>query len=119
MNMFVYYNPEKFYNVTNACIPRALSRVYGENNVTSDDNTKQYWRQKLLNDGFEYVNIPAKPFKKRMTVSELAESNSNSIIVCSTSNHVVFIDDNNYYDIADSGNMCVFYYFRKEKHNGN
>ena len=112
--MFIQYNPEHLNGVINGCIPRALSCAYNKK-VFYDEDIRKNWRKLLLNDNFTYVNIPAKPFKKRMTVKELAQnSNPNSLIICSTANHVVCIKNNNYYDTGDSGNMCVFYYFEKE-----
>jgi hypothetical protein len=111
--MFVIYNPHHIRDDNVACIARAFSCAFNKI-IKNTDNLRNNWKKMLLDMGFEYVSIPAKPFSKRMTVKQLSELNTvGKTIICSLGDHVVCIKDNNYFDTCDTGDRCVFYYFVK------
>lgn len=137
-NRFVYYNPNPKLRRRKNGTPYAWSRcdcsvraVACALNISWEDaytqlctagaviydmpDTKEAIGHVLCNNGFEYVKL-GKPERgmRRNTVNETARLIKSGVIVANCTGHVVCIKNGKYYDTGDSGDMCVFSYWRKK-----
>lgn len=122
---YIYYNPNPKNKKTTDCVIRMLCKIYdipwGEaflrlsGIVLSEyemPSSNYIWEKYLLGNGYKKSLLPSQ-CPDCMTVSEFVEMyNSGTYVVC-TGNHVVAVQDGNYYDAWDSGDEVVTYYFER------
>lgn len=71
------------------------------------------WGKYLLENGFEKIELPAIPRKKRMTVKELTKKDK-SLIIAVCFGHILHIHNGDYYDETDTGELNVLHYYKKK-----
>ena len=114
------------YKLVGDCIVRAISKV------TNQDWEKTYmevcvqgfmmhdmpssnsvWGGYLFTKGFRRYIIPD-TYPQRYTVKQFCKDYSKGLYLLATDQHVIAVEDGNYYDTWDSGNDFPLYYWRKE-----
>lgn len=71
------------------------------------------WGEYLQQKGFKQIPILL-PFTAKYTVKNFCKDHPRGVYVLGIGSHVVTAVDGDYYDIWDSGDQEVLYYFRKE-----
>ena len=71
------------------------------------------WGEYLVDRGMTLREL-SHPFLARYTVREFCRDHPKGIYVLGLGTHVVTAIDGDYYDIWDSGDETVQYYFRRE-----
>ena len=123
---FIFYNPNPKNQRVGDCAVRAVSKALGmdwsdayiglcaEGLALRDMPSANYvWGMFLKKYGYEEHMISS-VCPNCITVSEFAKKNKKGRFVLATQNHVVAVEDGDYYDTWDSGNEIVLYYYKKE-----
>ena len=124
--MFVYYNPNPKRKSIEDCVIRALCKVTGKNWYTvrvelflfglkeCDYEWKNYiWGLYLEDLGFKQHLIP-NTCPKCFSVKDFCMIFPKGTYLLAIGNHVVAIEDGNYYDTWDSGDEVPVYYWKQE-----
>lgn len=132
MSYYIYYQPNKkdIKDKYGDCTVRALSkalnlswleafdimipicREYQVPNIFSAPIKERKEMMKKL--GFDYFPVSNKKGSKRPTVKEFAKEHKNGTYIANVAGHEVAVVNGVYYDTWDSGNCCLYGYFRKE-----
>ena len=80
-------------------------------NVTP--NSKPCYKRYLEKHGFEYVGISNKKGSKRPTVESFTKEHKEGTYFLNVANHAVASVDGNFYDKWDSGDCCLYGYWKK------
>lgn len=125
--MWVEFNNNPHNKRVGDCAVRAISKAVGKDweesyiglcseGFASNDmpNANYVWGNYLRKYGF--VEKPVTCICPNCTtVSRFAEEHPEGRYVLALQNHVVAVEDGDYYDSWDSGNEIVLYYYEKEK----
>lgn len=76
-------------------------------------NGKACYETYLKANNFTYTGISNKKGSKRPTVKGFAKEHKDGTYVVSVANHMVTIVDGRYYDTWDSGDCCMYGYWKK------
>lgn len=124
--MYVYANPNPLGLHTGDCVIRALSilldqswdKTYTDICLTGYSmgmmpSTNAVHQQYLKQYGYKMQLLPSN-CPNCITVREFSEMYPKGRFLLATGDHVVTLIDGAYYDIFDSGNDIVIYYFTKK-----
>jgi hypothetical protein len=116
---FVFYNPNSKNIKTSDCVVRALCKATGFGWIHVHKELCDESRELGLMPGdiviiesflkrhfsnVQKLNV-RNPDNTRLRVKDLV---GNKTIVCRCANHIVTFQDNNYFDLFDSGNKSVY-----------
>ena len=123
---FVLFNPNPKNARVGDCAVRAVSKAVGQDWTDTyialcceglafrDMPSSNFvWGMYLKKYGFEEHMISS-VCPECVTVAQFAKDHPKGRYVLATQNHVVTVDEGNYFDTWDSGNEIVLYYFQKE-----
>lgn len=121
--MFIEYNPNPRLINTGDCVIRAIckaldmewEKVYMALTVKGLEkamwgDTNAVWEKYLKERGFEQHVIPD-TCPDCYTIADFADEHTIGTFIVATGSHVVAVQDGNYYDTWDSGNLVPSYYF--------
>jgi len=124
--MWVEFNSNPSGKRIGDCVIRAIGKAVGqdwtdayiglcsEGLVFKDLPSSNYvWGMYLKKYGFEEHMISS-VCPNCMTVSEFAKTHPKGRYVLACQNHVVCVDDGDYFDTWDSGDEIILYYYKKE-----
>lgn len=126
--MFIEYNANPRGINTGDCVIRAISKamdldwekVYMALTVKGLEkamwgDTNAVWEKYLRENGFEQHVLPD-TCPDCYTIADFADDHRTGTFIVATGSHVVTVQDGNYFDSWDSGNLIPSYYFElKEK----
>lgn len=126
--MFIEYNTNPRGINTGDCVIRAISKaldtdwekVYMALTVKGLEkamwgDTNAVWEKYLRENGFEQHVLPD-TCPDCYTIADFADDHRTGTFIVATGSHVVTVQDGNYFDSWDSGNLIPSYYFElKEK----
>lgn len=126
--MFIEYNANPRGIHTGDCVIRAISKaldtdwekVYMALTVKGLEkamwgDTNAVWEKYLRENGFEQHVLPD-TCPDCYTIADFADDHRTGTFIVATGSHVVTVQDGNYFDSWDSGNLILSYYFElKEK----
>lgn len=124
---YVYFNPNPIKNQrVGDCVVRAISKVMGCNWETAyiglsaegmslyDMPSANYVWGTYLQKNFFRQHMVESTCPNCITVEEFAKKHPNGTYVVATENHVVAVENGNWYDTWDSGSEIVLFYWEKE-----
>lgn len=124
--MFIQYNPNPLNKRTDDCVVRAFCRALNIDWRTAytmlsahglkeaDLFQKNYvWGDLLSRLGFQKHGI-VDTCPDCYSVSDFAHDNGNGVYILGTGEHVVTIEDGDWYDTFDSGNSIPIICYRRE-----
>lgn len=122
---YIYYNPNPDGRRVDDCVIRAVSRLF---NISWDEaydevthmgrlmhnmpSANEVWGEYLRRHGFSRYTLP-NSCPHCTTIAEFCEQNPYGIYALATGSHVVAAIDGYYYDISDSGDEVVAYFWEK------
>lgn len=123
---FVFYNPNPKSKRVGDCAVRAISKAVGvdwsdayiglcaEGLACRDMPSSNYvWGMYLRKFGYEeYMANSICP--QCITVKDFSNQNPKGRYVLACTNHVVAVNNGDYYDTWDSGDEIVLYYYKQE-----
>ncbi len=126
--MFIEFNANPRGITTGDCVIRAISKaldtdwekVYMALTVKGLEkamwgDTNAVWEKYLRENGFEQHVLPD-TCPDCYTIADFADDHRTGTFIVATGSHVVTVQDGNYFDSWDSGNLIPSYYFElKEK----
>lgn len=125
--MYIYWNPNPANKIVGDCVVRAISKLTGQD--WEDTYTKiclhglmmhdmpssnRVWERYLLDSGFVRDAIP-NTCPDCYTVKDFCNEHSCGKYLLAIGNHVVAVEDGDYYDTWDSGDEFPIFYWRKEQ----
>lgn len=123
---FIPYNPNPYGTFTGDCAIRAVAKATDqpwENAYTALTvegykrgdlpNANRVWGAYLKSKGFKRAVIPD-TCPDCYTVRDFAEEHPKGMYVLALENHVVAVNDGDYFDSWDSGQEIPLYYWYKE-----
>ena len=126
--MFIEYNANPRGINTGDCVIRAICKAFDtdwekvymaltvkglEKAMWGDTNA--VWEKYLRENGFEQQVLPD-TCPDCYTIADFADDHRTGTFIVATGSHVVTVQDGNYFDSWDSGNLIPSYYFElKEK----
>jgi len=124
--MYIYYNPNPEGRATGDCVIRAISKIMNQDwertyvgvclqgLLLHDMPDKNYvWSEYLYRQGFIRDMIP-NICPQCYTVKDFCRENPYGVFLLAIGDHVVAVEDGDYYDAWDSGNEVPLYYWRKD-----
>lgn len=121
--MFIEYNANPRGINTGDCVIRAISKamdmdwekVYMALTVKGLEkamwgDTNAVWEKYLRENGFEQHVLPD-TCPDCYTIADFADDHRIGTFIVATGSHVVTVQDGNYFDSWDSGNLIPSYYF--------
>lgn len=124
--MYINFNENPQGKQVGDCVIRALSIALDKNwdeiyiklclqgfLMCDMPSANHVWGSYLRENGFKRYLIPS-DIIDFYTVEDFCKDNSRGVYILALSNHVVTTIDGNYYDLWDSGEEIVNYYWRKE-----
>jgi len=125
--MYIGYNTNPSGKRVGDCVVRAIGKAL---DLIWEDSYIA-----LVTEGFKYHDMPSANYvwgmllyrngftqyglenncPRCITVSEFASQHPEGVYVLATQNHVVTVEDGDYYDSWDSGDEVVNYYWAKEE----
>lgn len=125
--MWIKYNPNPVSARVGDCAVRAVAKAldtdwerayalisingFAMGDIISSNNV---WGSVLRQNGF-YRHVIPNECPDCYTVEDFCKDHPKGIYVLGLQNHVVTIEDGNYFDTWPSGNETVIYYWSKEK----
>jgi len=123
---YVFYNPNPKNKLVGDCAVRAVSKAIGsdwtdayiglcsEGLACRDMPSANFvWGMYLRKFGFEEHMIDS-ICPQCVSVREFSKKHPKGRYVLATQNHVVAVDNGDYFDTWDSGDEIVIYYYKKE-----
>ena len=123
---FEFYNPNPDNQRVGDCAVRAISKAVGtdwwdayislcaEGLLLRDmPNSNYVWGMYLKKSGFT-ENMVNSVCPNCVTVSQFAADHPKGKYVLALQNHVVAVENGNYFDTWDSGDEIVLYYYAQE-----
>lgn len=108
------------------CVIRALCKVMNKTWLEVFDellpsarelqcmpNSKPCYEAFLLNHGFVYQEISNKKGTKLPTVDSFTKDHKEGVYVLRATHHIIALVDGNFYDVWDSGDCCLYGYWKK------
>lgn len=124
--MWIIYNPNPKKLRVGDCTVRALSKALNQSwEATYVDlclqgledcdipSANHVWGNYLKANGFKRNIIPNE-CPECYTVRDFCRDHPYGEFVCAISGHVVAVEDGNYYDAFDSGDMTPIYYWSRK-----
>lgn len=125
--MYVFYNPNPNGIKVGDCVIRGLTKLLS---ISWDDayikvmlkgfelkdmpSGNHVWGSYLKSIGYERIAVP-NTCPECYTVEAFCNDHPDGKFLLCTGEHVVAVENGNYYDAWDSGNEMIIYYWRKEK----
>lgn len=122
--MFVKYNPNPIARNTTDCVVRALSKAFNVGWLTAFDYVTEAARKKfdmpeanhvwidlLKESGFKLYAMPDY-CPECYTVRDFALEHPSGLYVLGTGTHVVTVENGDWYDSYDSGDLVPVFYLR-------
>lgn len=124
-----YYQPNKkdVKDEYGDCVIRSLTKVTGKEWLQVFEELLPYARELqcmpngkpcygtyLRDNGFEYHGISNKKGSKRPTVDSFTKENKEGTYLLRVARHCVAVVDGIYYDTWDSGDCCLYGYWKKK-----
>lgn len=123
--MYVYFNNNPLNRVTGDCVPRAISKLLNQSwDKTYTDlclvgiamglmpsNNEVHIRY-LAQHGYKIHSI-SDNCPDCITVKQFSELYPNGKYILAMGDHIVCLIQGNYFDVFDSGNEIISYYFSK------
>ncbi len=81
--------------------------------IQSPMNCKYGFEHIMKCKGYSYTGISNKKGTKRPTVDRFTKEHKEGTYVCVVANHYVTVKDGFYYDVWDSGECCLYGYWKK------
>lgn len=122
---FIFYNPNPKHKLTTDCVLRMLSKVL---DITWEEayiklstivlteyevpSSNYIWETLLERNGFTKRLLP-NTCPRCMSIENFAYTFNRGTYVACTGSHVVAVINGNYYDISDSGDAIVSYFFER------
>lgn len=121
--MFKYFNPNPSGKETGDCVVRAVAKalwISWENafDLLSSEARKLFvmadsneaYRSLLYSEPFCFKRIGVSNAKgsKRPTVKSFCKSHPQGTYILELANHLVTVEDGDYYDIWDCGDKCLY-----------
>ena len=128
MGNYQYYQPNKLDLKDNYgdCAIRVLCKTENTSWLETYDlmyklsreiqcpmNCKYGFEHIVKSLGYNYTGISNKKGSKRPTVLNFAKNHKDGTYICVVANHYVAIENGIYYDTWDSGNCCLYGYWKK------
>ena len=123
---FEYFNPNPTNQLVGDCVIRAISKLTDSSwydvyvNVVTQGflmndmpSSNRVWERYLFDCGFRRTLLPD-TCPDCYTVRDFCEDFPEGKFLLAIGNHVVAVEDGNYFDTWDSGNEIPIYYWRKE-----
>lgn len=123
---YIYYNANPCKDLVGDCVIRAISKATGtswENvyiNLCAEGleqcdlpNSNAVWCHFLRKSGFRKYIVPD-TCPVCYTVNHFCKDHRAGVYVLATGEHAIASIDGDYYDIFDSGNETIAYYFKQE-----
>lgn len=123
---FVFFNPNPKQKLVGDCVIRGISKlsgkswdtVYSEIVATGYEDkdmpsSNAVWNHYLNNNGYRMTLLPDN-CPSCYTVRDFCSDNKRGKFLLAIGDHVVAVEDGNYYDTWDSGNEIPLFYWRKE-----
>ena len=123
---YIYMNMNPIKRNTNDCVVRALSLVMGKSwediylelayeglSLYDMMEANSTWGNYLKKNGFIQSVLP-NTCPLCYTLRDFCKDNPYGAYIVATGSHVIAVIDGDYYDITDSGNEIVTYFFYKE-----
>lgn len=124
--MYIEYNSNPENKLVGDCVVRAISKVTDQDwertymevcvqgfMMHDMPSSNSVWGGYLFTKGFRRYIIPD-TYPKRYTVKQFCIDYPKGLYLLATDQHVIAVEDGNYYDTWDSGNDFPLYYWRKE-----
>lgn len=124
--MYIYYNANPCKQIVGDCVIRAISKVadmswedvyinLAEEGLEQCDiiNSNAVWDRFLRDIGFRKRVLP-NTCPACYTVKMFCHEHPEGEYVLATGSHAIAAIDGDYYDIFDSGNETVAYFYEKE-----
>ena len=125
--MFIEYNPNPRGINTGDCVIRAIckafdtdwEKVYMELTVKGLEkamwgDTNAVWEHYLKEHGFEQHVLPD-TCPDCYTIADFADDHPSGMFIVATGSHVVCVENGNYFDTWDSGELIPSYYFERKE----
>ena len=125
--MFVEFNPNPMARHVGDCSVRAISKALDTDwetayaliaaagySMADMPSSNSVWGAVLRQHGFYRAAIP-NACPDCYTIEEFTKDYPEGTYVVMTGNHVVAVQDGDYYDTWDSGNEVPLYYYYKEE----
>lgn len=125
--MFIFYNPNPTKLLVGDCVIRGLSKILNKDwetvftelcvealvmhNLPSANNV---WERFIMNRGFKRNLVPD-TCPDCYTVKDFCIDHPIGLFLLATGEHVVAVEDGNYYDTWDSGDEHPLYYWSDER----
>ena len=126
MSLYVFYNPNPIGIKVGDCVIRGLTKLLhlSWNEVYTEIMLKGFemkdmpsannvWGAYLRSKGFARFGI-SNTCPDCYTVKQFCLDNPNGAFLLATGEHVVAVENGQYYDAWDSGDEVPIYYWRKE-----
>lgn len=127
MGKFVFFNPNPDGKRVGDCAVRAISKALNQDweatfialslqglLMCDLPNANAVWGAYLRGKGFRRSMLP-EDCPDCYTVAEFAEEHRDGTYILALSNHVVCVQDGNWFDVWDSGGEIPIYYWLKEE----
>lgn len=124
--MFIYFNPNPVRRVAGDCVVRAICKAM---RMTWDDaywaicmhgyiegdmpSSNSIWRTFLLNNGFKQKILP-NTCPDCYTVKDFCNDHPYGVYILFLNQHVVCVEDGDYFDTWNSGDEVPTFYFERE-----
>lgn len=125
--MYIFYNPNPVHQLVGDCVIRAVSKLTGEtwDDVYTDitlqglvmkdmPSANRVWERYLKSIGYEKTLLPD-TCPDCYTVRDFCLDYPRGKYLLGIGNHVVAVEDGNYYDTWDSGNEIPLYYWKRKE----
>lgn len=122
---YKYYNPNKIKDNVGDCVIRAISKILNQSwdktywdlceygfQLGDWGNSNHVWDTYLRDNNFVRRVIP-NTCPNCYTVRNFCEDHKYGNYIISTGNHVVAIQNGDYFDSWDSGNEVPIYYYKQ------
>ena len=123
-----YFNPNPLKKEVGDCVVRALCALEDRSwdevfkelcdigfELKAMPNDKDTYQEYLKRHNFVRIPISNKKGTKRPTVNDMAKrSKTEGHIYCEIANHCVTVKDGYILDLWDSGDKCLYGYWKKE-----
>lgn len=122
---YIFYNPNPIHQIVGDCVIRAISKLTGEtwDDVYTDvtlqglvmkdmPSSNRVWERYLKSIGYTKYLLPDK-CPDCYTVIDFCRDHPYGKYLLAIGNHVVAVENGNYYDTWDSGYEIPIHYWKK------
>lgn len=125
--MFNYYNPNPTHTLVGDCVIRAIAKLTNQSweDTYTDVTIQGYimhdmpsanrvWERYLKSRGYEKVLLP-ESCPDCYSVIDFCEDHPIGKYLLAIGDHVVAVEDGDYYDTWDSGNEIPIHYWKRKE----